>query len=288
MQRESEGIRLVNLKSTAFGAAVERLVMSVWLCPYHRTSLPMQSIENLGMSTSRYTMIEIAIRGELRVLPNAAEKFYDGTRMAEAFSARKWKKEREIWSGITVKQLFRIILDDEQFVRKADIGTFLAVLHALDTEYNKSTSSKKAPWNFFTFQDRIDLLDFSHSQNFVDKYVILSSSERVSALEYWRSAVIGFSAKTVFQVYEALNDPTRNGQARPETIRYIQEKREEFLGVCRPLVHAYLNVIEPIYLRRQARSKEPALPFPDELVDHVAAFLSKSRFSKYDIPDLLM
>ena len=246
----------------------------------------MQSIENLGMSTSRYTMIEIAIRGELRVLPNAAEKFYDGTRMA--FSARKWKTEREILSGITVKQLFRIILDDEQFLRKADIGTFLAVLHALDTEYNKSTSSKKAPWNFFTFQDRIDLLDFSHSQNFVDKYVILSSSERVSALEYWRSAVIGFSAKTVFQVYEALNDPTRNGQARPETIRYIQEKREEFLGVCRPLVHAYLNVIEPIYLRRQARSKEPALPFPDELVDHVAAFLSKSRFSKYDIPDLLM
>ena len=287
VQSENEDIRLVNLKSTAFGAAVERLIMSVWLCPYHRMSLPMESVENF--STSRYRLIEIAIRGNLRVATNATGKFYDSTRMA--LSARNWKTDTEILSGITVKQLFRIMLDDEQFIHTADPGNILAVLHALDTEYSKTNSSKKAPWKFFTFQDRIDLLDFSHSQNFVDMRVILSNSEYnseyVSVLEYWRSAVIGFSAKTVFQVYEALNDPTRNGQARPATIRSIQEKREGFLWMCRPSVHAYLHVIEPVYLGRQARSKEPALPFPDELVDHIAAFLCKARCSNYDIPYVL-
>jgi hypothetical protein len=276
------GLRNLNLQSTAFGAAMERRLLESWLCPYARASFPLESMGNAkGKRSEKFSG---ALAGHFRSTNDASGTHYDETK--EAISSRLWKKPDEIMSGVTIKQALCNIIDDEHLIQQCNLGHLLLFLHALDADYDASNPTE-APWKHFTFQDRIDVLDFYHRQDNVIKYCVLFDGSTICFQEYWCSVVLGLSSKTVFKVYETLVDPSGPGASSPKTIQYIKEKRDSLLAQPRRLVQIYLNVVEPKYLRRQELAKEQALPFPNELLDHIASYLAKASVDCADISCIL-
>jgi hypothetical protein len=262
---------------TGFGAAVERRILESWLCPYSRVSFqagPMSQYSD--DNASRTSIFETTLTGMFRRPMDGSGGFIDPA--LAAFSSRKWKKPHEVMCGISVKEAFRIFLEDEHFLPNVHSSGFIGVIHSLDSLYTESKPDE-APWSSFSFADRIELLEFYHEE---ERFVAAYGETRtnggkyvtISLLEYWRAAVVGFSAKCIMGVHDKLVDLSRSGrQVDVKTTEYIKEKHKTLLDTARPTAYEYLNAVEPVYVRRQKLAKEPAQPFPSELVDHIASFL---------------
>ena len=279
------------VSTTAFGAAVERRFLECWQCPYSRASVPLDAFE--GVSRDRFFlcalcgMFRLGIRNHR---PNSNTEDDSPTQELEnaksALSSRTFKRENEVMCGITMKDAFRVILEDEHIVDQCHSNPTTACLTtytliALGDTFREGKSNE-APWKFFTFRDRIDLLELFQEHVFSEKSA-RPNDPIISVLAYWCTAVLGFSASTVFGVYDTLTGPSCRGKVRPQTTKLVQKKRQELLEEPRKKVQVYLDVIEPAYLRRQLRLKVRAMPFPDELADHIAAYLANEQV---DLPIL--
>ena len=263
------------VSTTAFGAAVERRFLECWQCPYSRASVPLEAFE--GESTDRLFLGAFCGMFRLGIRQNLPNPNMEGIPSRElenakaALTSREFKKENEVMCGITMKDAFRVILEDGHVL---DRTVFMALFALGDTF--REGKRDEAPWKFFTFQVRIDLLELFQEYLSSEK-ITGPNGPIVSVLAYWCTAVLGFSASTVFGVYDTLTGPSCRGKVRPQTTKLVQKKRQELLEEPRKKVQVYLDVIEPAYLRRQLRLKIPAMPFPDELADHIAAYLANEQ-----------
>ena len=269
--RSGQGGLLLQMRATKFGMAIERLNLESWRCPYSRASICVEMPEQSGL-ISRSNVFWGMFMGMYRDFVVCEGENGRPSFEGEVFSDRRGKRENEIMSGLTVKQLYRVMLDDEDYIVTSNPRTFIVSLDCLD-DASRTAKKGEGPWDFFTSDDRLELLDMSFEKTSLNQTGRWNETQ-VALLDQWRLSVLGLASESVFGVYDTMVSQAR--QVCANASEYIRMRREELLMKPRLKVQEYLNSIEPQYLTQQSRNQEVALPFPDELIDHIGCYLAAS------------
>ena len=267
-----QGGVLLQMRATKFGMAIERLTLESWRCPYSRASLCVEMPEQSGL-ISRSNVFWGVFMGIYRDFVLCEGEHGRRSCEGKIFLDRRGKRENEIMPGLTIKQLYQVMLDDENFLVSSNLDNFLASMECLD-DASRTAKTDEGPWKFFTSEDRLELLEMSFERTYLDRVEVWNETQAM-LIDRWRWSVLGLVSKSVFGVYDTMVSQAR--QVRANAFKYIRTNREDLLQEPRSKVQEYLNAIEPRYLAQQSLNQEAALPFPDELVDHIGCYLAISE-----------
>jgi hypothetical protein len=263
------------LKKNPLSAAIIRTVMACWMCPYTRVSF--KSTPSGDPATRHWVPRNECFYMLFRAPHHPGDKPF----------REEYIKESELTPGLTVKQMLKILMDDESlfFTLRKDMAAGL--LWSL-TYHNGDMAKQTGPWKFLTPKDRIELLD--HFQDWRPRAprVICQKPENESMCDLEDFIVIlltGSTTQTLFKLYDALKEVDN---AHKRTIMMIEENRKELLQDINPSVKAYFDIAEKKYQDAMAASGSHAQPFPEELLETIGEFAlpSSYEFSIYEVDNV--
>lgn len=261
------------LKNNPLSAAIIRTMMKVWMCPYSRVSF--KSTPSADPVKRPWVPRNECLYMLFRAPHHPGDKPF----------RQKYIQEHELTPGLTVKQMLKIIMDDESlfFTLRKDMAAGL--LWSL-TYSNGDMAKSKGPWRFLTNEDRVDLLDHFQEWRPRAPKVVCQKPEAQEMCDLEDFVVIlltGYTTKTLFQLYEI----AKRRNAHKNTIMMIKENRKELLENIRPSVDIYLDIVETKYQQAMDASGSKPQPFPEELIDKIGEYAlpDNYEFFIYEVVD---
>ena len=187
----------------------------------------------------------------------------------------QFTKGNELVPGLTMKQLFSLMLQDESFFPTAT-RRILKWLLDVETLAQKQQIDNK---RLLSPLERLELLELTHSwtpaPTFLDDYsdspmvAVGPSPTHLDTMVI--QSILSKSVPTHLQLYDSMhvyNETNPKSKLSSTTTELIVQVRQALLTKTLPLVQIYLEIVEPRYQRRN----ESPSPFPREVADRIAEY----------------
>jgi hypothetical protein len=182
---------------------------------------------------------------------------------------RKHTLKDELLPGLEVKDFFIMVLTSNLFLRFSQDPMATDILTDI---YNRDARDQsKGPFASLSIQDRLELIDLYHHWDAPDIRMMNPDVPMPHAhhiRDNMLERFLGGQCKYLIKLHEAIHTADCSRRTKRMIRKLFQPMEDNAMIFAR----VYVECVEPQYQARQAKLGEKALPFPEELIQHIAQY----------------